>query len=163
MGTISIFQLDFSGTRFVCSRDFTGGYTLKAGDFVVPMTPERAAALAGGGKRIRDRAKIASYYGREMQGGATFRRSMLAVDGRTVNIEFGLVGDGGGVYFEIAATRMTLTDVQSQLLLAVLDQLAADVDTVYAAVAGPPVPDFGVAAGMRNVGVPRWARDDQWR
>jgi hypothetical protein len=29
MGTISIFALDFSGTRFACSRDFTGVYHLE--------------------------------------------------------------------------------------------------------------------------------------
>ena len=162
MGTISIFALDFSGTRFAVSRDFTGGYTLKAGDFVVPMTPERAGALAVGGKRIRDRAKIASYYGREMQGGATFRRGMLAVDGRVAHIEIGVVDDGGGLYIEIAGTRMTLADVQAQMLLFVLDRLSEDVDTVASATAGPPVPDFGVAEGMRGLGVPRWADDSKW-
>lgn len=162
MGSVQIFSLVFSGLKLAVSRSFDGAYHLKAGDYTVTMTPETAGALAGGGKRIRDRAKIASYYKREMQAGATFRRSMLAVDGRTANIEFGVVDDGAGIYLEVGATRMTLTDVQAQTLLALLDQLGADVDTVASAVAGPPVPNFGVAEGMRGLGVPRWARDDQW-
>ena len=163
MGTISIFALDFSGTRFAVSRSFVGGYILQAGDHTVPMTPDVAGALAGGGKRIRDRAKIAAYYKREMQSGATFRRDLRAVDGRVVHVEIGIGDAGDSVYLEIGTARVTLTDQQAALLLAVLDQLAADVDTVASAAAGPPVPNFGIAQELRSVGVPRWARlDDEW-
>ena len=78
-----------------------------------------------------------------MKAGATFRRDLRAVDGRVVHVEIGVSDAGDSVYLEIGTTRMTLTDGKSQLLLAVLDQLAADVATVASATAGPPVPDFG--------------------
>jgi hypothetical protein len=125
MGTISIFNLDFSGTPFACSRDFTGAYRLQVGDFVVALTPDAADALAQGGARIRLKARIASRFAREMRAGAAYKRDLRAVDGRTVHVEIGVSDSGDSIFLEIGTTRMTLTDVQAQLLLAVLDQLAA--------------------------------------
>jgi hypothetical protein len=160
--TISIFSLDFSGTRFACARDFTGGYTLQAGDFVVPMTPDAATALAAGGARIRTKAYVALHFRREMKAGPTFRRDLLAIDGRTVHVEIGVTDGGDGLFLGVGAGRMTLTDAQAQLLLAVLDQLGEDVSTLYRASAGQPVPNFGVAQGMREAldrRLPPWARE----
>jgi hypothetical protein len=161
MGSVSIFSLDFSGTRLACSRDFTGGYHLEAGDFVVSMTLDAAAALAQGGAHIRLRAQVAAKLRREMKSGATFRRDLFAVDGRTVHIEIGVTDGGDGVFLEVGAGRMTLTDAQAQLLLAVLDQLGADVTTIRRA-SERPVPNFGVAQGMREAldrRLPPWARE----
>jgi hypothetical protein len=110
MGTISIFALEFSGTRFACSRDFSGIYHLKAGDYTLSMVPDVAVVLADGGARIRLRAQVAAHYGWELKAGATFRRDMLAaVDGRTVHIEIGVADAGDGVYVEIGTARM-MTD-----------------------------------------------------
>jgi hypothetical protein len=134
MGSISIFSLDFSGTKFACSRDFSGGYRLQAGEFVIAMTPQVAHALADGGRNIRLRAQVAVRLGREMRVGAVFRRDLTSVDGRAVHVEIGVADTiDGGVYLEIGATRMASTDQQSQVLLAVLDQLAADVSSISSA------------------------------
>jgi hypothetical protein len=161
MGTISIFALDFSGTKLACSRDFIGGYILQAGDFVVSMTPDAAAALAEGGARIRTKANVASHFRREMKPGRTFARDMLAVDGRVARIEIGVTDGGDGVFVEIGTARVTLTDVQSQLLLAMLDRLRDDVNAIRRA-SEPSGPDFGVAQGMREAldrRLPPWARE----
>jgi hypothetical protein len=160
MGSISLFQLEFSGTRFACSRDFTGGYHLEAGDFVVSMTLDAAAALAQGGAHIRLRAQVAAKLRREMKSGATYRRDLLAIDGRTARIEIGVTDGGDGVFLEVGAGRMTLTDAQAQLLLAVLDQLGEDVSTLYRA-SERPVPNFGVARGLRGFSFP-WETDPTW-
>jgi hypothetical protein len=103
MGSISIFDLQFSGVKFAVSRDLLSGYRLEAGDFVVSMTPDAAAALAEGGARVRLKAQIAAHFRREMKSGATFRRDMLAVDGRTVRIEIGVSDAGDSVYLEVGA------------------------------------------------------------
>jgi hypothetical protein len=160
MGSVSIFALEFSGTRFACSRRFDGAYHLLAGDFVVSMTPDAAAALAQGGARIRTKANVASHFRREMKSGATYRRDLLAIDGRAAHIELGVTDGGDAVYLEIADARMTLTAQQAQLLLAVLDQLGADVTTLYRA-SERPVPNFGVARGLRGFDFP-WERDPTW-
>jgi hypothetical protein len=167
MGSVSIFSLEFSGTVFACSRDFTGGYRLQVGDYVVMMMPGEAATLARGGAHIRIRAQIASRFDREMKAGATYRRDVLAVDGRAARLEIG-VSDGGDVVFGSGGSRMTLTDTQAQLLLAVLDTLAADVSTIYRATA--PAHDdmrWGIAAGLRgpdpDLALPHWADDEKWK
>jgi hypothetical protein len=149
MGTVSIFALEFSGVKFACSRDFTGGYTLLASDYTVSMTPARAGTLAGGGARIRALAEVAKFYGRGLKPGATFRRDLQAVDGRSVSISLGVTDGGDGLFLEIGSSRMTLTDQQAQLLLATLDQLGRDVSTLYRA-SERPVPNFGVAPGLRG-------------
>jgi len=163
MGTISIFQLDFSGTRFACSRSFVGGYTLLAGDHTMSLTPAVADALAQGGRFIRWRAQAAARSGREMKAGATFRRDLLSVDGRTVHVELGVSDAGDSVYLEIGAARMALTDVQAQTLLLLLDRLAADIASIQqAGGAAQPEPNFGVAQGMREAldrRLPPWARE----
>jgi hypothetical protein len=160
MGSISIFALEFSGTRFACSRDFTGGYALRAGEHVLPMTPDVAAALAAGGARIRTKANVASHFRREMKAGATYRRDLLAVDGRPVHLELGVSDAGDSVYLEIGAARMALTDQQAQLLLFVLDALGADVNALHRA-SETPVPNFGVAQGLRGFRYP-WEEDPSW-
>jgi hypothetical protein len=160
MGSVSIFNLSFSGTRFACSRTFEGGYTLCVGDFVVTMTPDEAAALARGGTRIRIKAQIASRLACEMKAGATYRRDVLAVDGRTAHIALG-VSDRGDVFFGSGDARMTLTDTQAQLLLAVLDTLGGDVSALYRATAGE-ADGWGVARGMRaalDARLPLWAKE----
>jgi hypothetical protein len=134
MGTISIFSLEFSGTPFAVSRNFSGGYTLRAGDYTVTLTPDGASAFAQGGARIRLRAKVAAHYGRELKPGATFRRDLQAVDGRVAHVEFG-VTDAGDVYLEVGSGRMALAGEQSQHLLFALDRLAADTTSVYRATA----------------------------
>jgi hypothetical protein len=148
MGAISIFSLNFSGTKFAVSRDLVSGYRLEAGDFVVSMTPNAAAALAEGGARIRTKANVASHFRREMKPGRTFARDMLAVDGRVARIEIGVTDGGDGVYLEVGTARMTLTDAQAQLLLAVIDALGRDVAAIYRAAAGPP--ELSVAQGLRG-------------
>jgi hypothetical protein len=150
MGTISIFSLDFSGTRFACSRSFVGGYGLRAGDHTLSLTPAGADALAQGGRLIRMRAQIAARSGKEMRSGATFRRDMRSVDGRVVGIEIGISDQGDSVYIEIAGTRLTLADQQAQLLLAVLDRLGEDVTTIQRA-SEPPGLDLTVAQSMRGL------------
>jgi hypothetical protein len=160
MGSVSIFQLDFSGTKFAAARDFTGGYTLRAGEFTVPMTPTVADALAQGGRFIRWRAQAAARSGRELKAGATFRRDMLSVDGRTAHLELGVSDAGDSVYLEIGAARMALTDVQAQTLLLLLDRLAEDVASVGRA-SEPPGLDLGVAAGLRGFAYD-WERDPSW-
>jgi len=163
MGTISIFQLDFSGTRFACSRSFSGGYSLEAGGFVLSLTPTVADALAQGGRSIRWRAQAAARSGREMKPGATFRRDLLAVDGRRMHLEVGISDAGDSVYIEIGAARMTLTDQQAATLLALLDRLAEDVNSIQQAGGSARLePNFGIAEGMRGLGVPRWADDTKW-
>jgi hypothetical protein len=162
MGTISIFNLNFSGTMFACSRTFDGAYRLQAGDFTISLTPDGAGALAQGGARIRLRAQTASHFGREMRAGATFRRDLLAVDGRVAHVEFG-IADTGDVYIEIGNARLTFTDVQAQLLLAVLDQLGRDVSSLYRATAAPDDMQWGIAPGLRGPDLPRWADDEKWR
>jgi Phage terminase large subunit (GpA) len=159
MGTISIFALEFSGMKFSCARNFTGGYTLQAGDFVVSMTPTSAGTLAGGGARIRALAETASFFNRGLRPGATYRGDLRAVDGRVAHVEFG-VTDGGDIYIELGAGRMALTDQQASLLLAVLDQLAADVTTLYRASAGPP--DLTVAQGLRGFPIYIPGGDNEW-
>jgi hypothetical protein len=159
MGSIQIFALEFSGTRFACSRDFAGSYRLQAGDYTVTMAPDGAGALAEGGASIRTKAKVAAHFGREMKAGATFRRDLLAVDGRTVRIELGVSDSGDGLYIEIGTARITLIDQQAQLLLAVLDQLGADVSALYRATAGPE--DTNVARGLRGFSYP-WETDPTW-
>jgi hypothetical protein len=165
MGHIQIFALEFSGTRFACSRDFTGAYRLEAGDFVVTLTPDGAGALAEGGGRIRLRAQVASRFGREMKAGPTYPRDSLSIDGRTVHVEFGVVDSGDAVFLEIGTARMTLTDQQAQLLLAELDQLGRDVSAVYRATAVPEDMNFGIAPGLRGPGLelPDWVDDEKWR
>jgi hypothetical protein len=160
MGTISIFQLDFSGTRFACSRSFAGGYIMRAGEFTVPMTPAVAEALAQGGRFIRWRAQAAARSGREMKAGATFRRGLLSVDGRTAHLELGVSDAGDSVYLEIGAARMTLTDQQAQTLLLLLDRLGQDVNAVHRA-SEPPGLDLTVAQGLRGWLWP-WERDPSW-
>jgi hypothetical protein len=161
MGSIQIFSLDFSGTKFAVSRSFVGGYTLEAGDHVLSLTPAVADALAQGGARIRLKAQIAARSGREMKAGATFRRDLLAVDGRTVRIELGVSDAGDSVYLEIAAARMTLIDEQAQILLFSLDMLGRDVSAVYRATAVPDDMRMGVAPGLRGWLWP-WEVDPRW-
>jgi hypothetical protein len=156
MGHIQVFGIEFSGMNFAVSRDFTGGYTLRAGDYSLPITPQTAKALADGGRNIRLRAQVAEHFDREMKPGATFRRSMLSVDGRTVSIELGVADGGDGVYVEIGTARMSLTIEQAQLLLAVLDQLAADVSSIASATEQPV--QLNLTPGLRNM-PPRWMRD----
>jgi hypothetical protein len=156
MGTISIFSLDFSGTRLACSRSFDGAYHLTAGSHMVQMTPDVARALAGGGQYIRLRAQVADYFRREMKPGATYRRSMLSVDGHAVNLELGVTDGGDAVYVEINAARMTLAAEQAQLLLAVLDQLAADTAAIASATEQPV--QLNLTPGLRNL-PPLWMRD----
>jgi hypothetical protein len=158
MGSIQIFALEYSGTKLACSRSFDGAYHLRAGDYTVPMTPQTAHALAEGGRRIRTKAQVASHFGREMKAGVVFRRDMLAVDGRTVHLEFG-ISDMGDVFLEIAGARMTLTGEQAQLLLAVLDQLGADVSSISSASEQPI--DINLTPGLRNL-PPRWTDDGKW-
>lgn len=160
MGSVSIFQLDFSGTRFAAARDFTGGYTLRAGEHVLPMTPDVADALAQGGWLIRSRAQVAVRTGRELKAGRTFARNLLSVDGRSVHIELDVADDGGGIYVEIAGTRLTLTDQQAGVLLALLDQLGRDVNAVSRA-SEPPGMDLTVAQSMRGW-LWDWERDPTW-
>jgi hypothetical protein len=162
MGTISIFSLDFSGTVFACSRTFEGSYRLQVGDFVVTMTPDEAAALARGGTFIRIKAQIASRFDRDLRPGVTYRRDLLAVDGRTAHLALG-VNDCGDVFFGSGDARMTLTTQQAALLLAALNTLAADVSALYRATAGEP-DGWGVARGMREVldaRLPPWARESE--
>jgi hypothetical protein len=165
MGTISIFDLEVSGLRFACARDFPGVYHLRAGDFVVTMTPETASALAFGGGRIRTRAQVASQLGREMNAGTVYRRDLLAIDGRVAHIEFGVTDGGAGLFLEVGTTRLALTDQQAELFLAVLDQLGRDVSAVYRATAVPEDMGFGIAPGLRGPGLelPDWADDTKWR
>jgi hypothetical protein len=154
MGSIQIFALEFSGTRLAVSRDFTGGYRLQAGDYTISMTPPTARAR-GWWQAQRTKAQVASHYGREMKPGATFRRDMLAVDGRAVHLEFG-VSDMGDVFLEIAGARMTLITEQAQLLLAVLDQLGADTASIASATEQPV--QLNLTPGLRNL-PPLWTRD----
>jgi hypothetical protein len=162
MGSIQIFSLEFSGTRLAVSRDFTGGYRLQAGDYTILMTPPTAQALAEGGRRIRTKAQVASHFGREMKPGATFRRDLLAVDGRTVHVEIGIADTiDGGVYLEICSTRMALTDQQAQTLLAVLENFADDVNVVLAG--GAQRFYHNLAPGLAGPGwIPDWADDKKW-
>jgi hypothetical protein len=162
MGTISIFSLDFSGTKFAVSRDFSGGYRLQAGGHTFTLTPQTAHALAGGGQTIRLGAQVAVRLGREMKPGATFRRDLLAVDGRTVHVEIGIADTiDGGVYLEIGSTRMALTNQQSQTLLAVLENFAEDVNVVLAG--GAQQFYHNLAPGLAGPGwIPRWADDSKW-
>jgi hypothetical protein len=160
MGTISIFSLDFSGIKFTAAREFTGGYTLRAGEHVLPMTPAVADALAQGGRSIRWRAQAAARSGREMKPGATFRRDLQAVDGNRVHVEIGVADSGDGIFLEIGTTRLALADGQAQMLLFVLDQLGRDVTSVSRA-SETLVPDFGVAAGLRGFRYP-WEGDPTW-
>jgi len=159
MSQIQIFALEFSGTRFACSRDFTGAYHLQAGGFALPMASDTARALAEGGGRIRLRAQVAAHFGRELKSGATFRRDLLAVDSRAVHVEIEVADAGNGIYIEIATARMTLTDQQAQLLLAVLDQLGADVTAVNRAAEVPQ--QLTVAQGLRGW-LYDWDRDPTW-
>jgi hypothetical protein len=159
MGSISIFDLQFSGVKFAVSRDLVSGYCLKAGDFVVSMTPDVAAALAEGGARVRLKAQIAAHFRREMKSGATFRRDMLAVDGRTVTLSLGVSDAGDSVYLEVGAGRMTLTDVQSQLLLAVLGTLERDVSALHRASAGPQ--ELTIVQELRGW-LYDWERNPSW-
>jgi hypothetical protein len=161
MGSISIFNLQFSSVKFACSRDLVSGFRLQAGEYVMSLTLAVAEALAQGGARVRLKAQIAAHYGRELKPGATFRRDMLAVDGRTVHIELGVSDAGDSVYLEVGAGRMTLADQQASLLLAVLDRLGADVNALHRA-SETSGPDFGVAQGMRAAmdwRLPPWARE----
>jgi hypothetical protein len=123
------------------------------------MTPDAAAALAEGGARIRTKAEVASYFSREMKPGATFRRDLLAIDGRTVHVELGVTDGGDGLYIEVGAGRMTLTDQQAATLLAVLDTLGRDVSTLHRASAGPQ--ELTVAQGLRGWIWP-WEVDPTW-
>jgi hypothetical protein len=162
MGSVSIFSLDFSGTKFACSRTFVGGYMLQAGSYTLSMTAGTASALASAGERIRGRARIAAHYDREMRSGATFRRDMVSVDGRAVRIEFGVADDGGGIYIEVGITRMTLTDAQSQLLLFTLDRLGADVASISQA-GGSAQPHQLNLIGPQTRGFAYpWETDPQW-
>jgi hypothetical protein len=158
MGTISIFSLEFSGVKFACARDFTGGYRLQAGDYVVSMTPDGARALADGGATIRTKAEVAKYFDRGLKPGATYRRDLGAIDGRIAHIEIGVVDSGDGLYIEIGTGRMALTDQQGTLLLAVLDMLGRDVSSIYRATAGP---DLTIAQGLRGFSYP-WETDPSW-
>jgi hypothetical protein len=159
MGTISIFGLEFSGVKFACARSFDGAYRLQAGDYVVSMTPDAAHALAEGGARIRTKAQVAKYFDRALKPGATFRRDLLAVDGRVAHIEIGVTDAGDGLYIEVGAGRITLTDAQAATLLAVLGTLERDVAAIYRASAGPQ--DLTVAQGLRGFLFP-WEVDPTW-
>jgi hypothetical protein len=149
MGSIQIFALEFSGTRFACSRDFAGSYRLQAGDFVVTMTPDGASALAEGGASIRTKAKVAAHFRREMKAGATYRRDLLAVDGRVVHIELGVSDAGDSIFLEVGTGRMTLTDGQAQILLFSLDRLGGDVNALYRASSGGPQ-ELTIVQGLRG-------------
>jgi hypothetical protein len=167
MGSVSIFNLNFSGTVFACSRDFAGAYRLQIGDYVVTMTPGEAAALARGGTFIQIKMGIARRFDRDLRPGVAYRRDLLAVNGRVARLEIG-VSDSGYIYLGGGSERMALTDGQADMLLAVLNTLAADAGALYRAMA--PTHDgmqWGVAAGLReadpDLALPRWADDDQWR
>ena len=159
MGSVGIFSFDFTGTKFACSRSFVGGYNLRAGDHTLSLMPAVADALAQGGQFIRLRAQIAYRSGRQMRSCRTFARDLLAVDGRRMHLEIG-ISDAGDVYLEIDAARMTLTDQQASLLLAVLDQLGRDVTAVSRA-SEPPGPDLAVAQSMRGW-LWDWEVDPKW-
>jgi hypothetical protein len=161
MGSIQIFSLEFSGLKFACARDFTGVYHFTVGDHAVSLVPDAARFLATGGENIRIRARVASQLHRDMKPGAAFRRTLQAVGGPTVHLEFGVVDASDGLYIEIGATRVALTDAQGQLLLAVLGQLGDDVSSVYRATAVPDDMRWGVAPGLRGPGLelPDWADD----
>jgi hypothetical protein len=161
MGSISIFALEFSGTKFAVSRDFIGGYRLQASDLTISMMPATASSLAFGGQRIRLRARLADRRDAEMESGAVFRRDFTAVDGRVVHVELG-VSDAGDVYLEIGTTRMTLDMPQAHLLLAVLDRLTADVASLAQNQWGGEPHQGNVVPGMREAldrRLPPWARE----
>jgi hypothetical protein len=163
MGTISLFNLEFSGLKFACARDFIGAYHFKIGDHAVSLAPDAARFLAAGGEQIRIRAKVAWQLHRDMRPGAAFRRTLQAVDGSTVHLEFGIVDESDGLYIEIGTTRMALTDAQGELLLAVLGQLDQDISTLYRAraTAGPDEMRWGIAPGLRGWRWP-WEQDPSW-
>jgi hypothetical protein len=149
MGSVGIFALDFSGTKFTVSRDLVNGYRLEAGEYAISLAPAVADALAAAGAHVRLKAQVAAKLRREMKSGRAFARDLLAVDGRMAHVELGVVDSGDGLFLEVGAGRMTLTDAQAQLLLFSLDQLGEDVSTLYRA-SERPVPNFGVARGLRG-------------
>jgi hypothetical protein len=159
MGSIQIFSLDFSGTKFAVSRNFTGGYTLQAGDYTVSLSPENALALAQGGATIRTKAKVAAYFRREMKAGVTYRRDLLAIDGRVARIGIGVSDAGDSIFLEVVAARMVLTDQQAQVLLFSLDRLGDDVNAISRAAEGP---ELTVAQGLRGFAIRIPGGDGEW-
>jgi hypothetical protein len=165
MGRVQIFKIELtdhaSGARLplAAGRELDGDFYIDFGEFVLPLFPEQAAAFVRGVERLAWRRQRAT-----PKPGSVWRRTVGDGVSAGFRVELGLT-DEGRSYVEAAGTKIVCDDGQGDLLLAVLQRFADDVNTVAANVSSASeMPDFGVAPGLRGLGLdlPDWADDTKW-
>jgi hypothetical protein len=166
MGRVQIFKIELtdraSGAHLTLAagRELDGDFFLDFGEFVLPLFPEQASAFARAVTRLAWHRQRAT-----PKPGAVWKRIVGDGVGAGFKVEFGLT-DEGRCYAEAAGTKIVCDDGQGDLVLAVLQRFAEDVNTVAANVSSASeMPDFGVARGLRGPGLdlPDWADDEKWR
>jgi hypothetical protein len=156
MTTLRIFSVQFGSLDFCCTRDMAQGvYILSSRDCRCAISPDEASRLAGACVFLQSRAQAAVIMKRAMKAGAVFRRAWPSL-----TVEIGINSTGDAVYVQVGDLRAELDEVQTALLVAVLDQLAADVVAIHRASAGPP--DLTVAQGLRGFPIYIPGGDGEW-
>jgi hypothetical protein len=161
MAKIQIFKIELtdhaSGARLTLAagRDLDGNFYLDfVGNFILPLLQEQAAAFARAVARMRWRRNQAT-----PKPGYVWRRTVGDGVSAGFRLEFGLT-DEGRVYVETAGTKIVCDDAQGDLLLAVLENFAEDVNVVLAG--GAQQFYHNLAPGLAGPGwIPDWA-DDKW-
>jgi hypothetical protein len=156
MTTISVFSVKIGRLVLTCQRDSMSSYLLISESFRAPLSFSMAEALADGERRIRARAAKA-VQGRMRPG------SIFGLQLPDVKVMFGATDDGADIYAEIDDEHVRLSEDELHGLMFALGRLRSDVAAVQRQQwAGPLIPDFGVARGMRvawDMQLPPWARE----
>jgi hypothetical protein len=156
MTNISIFSIKLGQLLLSCQRDSANSYELISQTFRAPLSFSAAEALADGARRIMARWRKA-VQGR-MTPGLIFG---LQLPDSTVAI--GATDDGRDIYCEVGDEHVRMNEDELHGLMFALGRLRDDVAAVQRqAAAGPLIPDFGVARGMRaawDARLPPWARE----
>jgi hypothetical protein len=160
MATVQIFSVQFGSLDFSCVRDMVQGlYILSSRGSRCVISLDDASRLAGARVFLQWRGRVAVAKNQPMKAGPVFKRTWPSF-----TVEIGITSSGDTVYVQVGELRADLDDGQIAILTAVLDQLAADVSTLYRATAGADDMRWGIASGLRGPGLelPRWADDSKW-
>jgi hypothetical protein len=142
MATVRIFLMQFGSLDFSCTRDMANGlYILASRDCRRAISPDEASRLAGAHALLQWRGYVAVAKNRPMRAGAVFKRAWPSL-----TVEIGISSSGDAVYVQVGDFRAELDEGQMAILMAVLNQLDADVRAVYRAAS--EAPDLSVAQSL---------------
>jgi hypothetical protein len=155
MAIVQLFSVQFGSLNLCCARDMAQGlYILSSQDSRCGISPDDASRLAGVRSLLQWRGRVAIAKNRPMKVGPVFKRAWPLL-----TVEIGINSSGDAVYVQVNDLRADLDEGQMAILMAVLDQLAADLAVVSQATAGPP--DLTIVQGLRGWLLP-WEVDPSW-